>query len=146
MASPTAKPASSSGSDSDPHAAVDPRKRKRMESNRESARRSRLRKQQHLDELINQVTQLKGENARATSQIAAYDQQLTGLDSENAVLSARVAELTERLRSLNSVLRLIEEFSGTDMDIPELPDPLLEPWQLPCPSQPVMAPREMFQC
>lgn len=145
MTSPAAKPASS-GSDSDPHATVAQRKRKRMESNRESARRSRLRKQQHLDELINQAARLKSENGRAAAQIAAYEQQLAGLDSENAVLGARVGELTERLRSLNSVLRLIEEFSGADMDIPELPDPLLEPWQLPCPSQPIVPPREMFQC
>ncbi|CAA6654401.1 unnamed protein product [Spirodela intermedia] len=124
--SSTGKP-TSSGSESDPQATVDQRKRRRMESNRESARRSRMRKQQHLDELIKQAAQLDEEN------------QFAKLDLENAILGARVMELTERLQSLNSVLYMVEEFSGVAMDIPEIPDPLLKPWQLPCPSQAITA-------
>ncbi|KAL5717563.1 hypothetical protein ACHQM5_010546 [Ranunculus cassubicifolius] len=41
---------------------------------------------------------------------------------------------SDRLQSLNSVLHLIEEVSGFNMDIPEISDPLLKPWHLPCPS------------
>lgn len=144
MSSATAK-STSSGSESDAPVVMDQRKRKRMESNRQSARRSRMRKQQHLDELIGQVAQLQGDNARVATQIDAYAQQFAGLDSENAVLQAQVMELTERLHSLNSVLRLVEEFSGVAMDIPEIPDPLLKPWQLPRPSQPITASADMFQ-
>ncbi|CAA7388977.1 unnamed protein product [Spirodela intermedia] len=136
--SSTGKP-TSSGSESDPQATVDQRKRRRMESNRESARRSRMRKQQHLDELIKQAAQLDEENARIVVQIDAYAQQFAKLDLENAILGARVMELTERLQSLNSVLYMVEEFSGVAMDIPEIPDPLLKPWQLPCPSQAITA-------
>ncbi|KAF3779746.1 bZIP transcription factor 53 [Nymphaea thermarum] len=136
---------SSSGSEGDPHSVVDDRKRKRMISNRESARRSRMRKQQHLDELLGQVTLLQTENNQMVSRIDAAAQQYQGIDGENAVLRAQVNELTERLQYLNSVLHFLEDFSGMAMDIPEIPDPLLKPWQLPCPPQPIFASADMLQ-
>lgn len=124
-------------------AGVDQRKRRRMESNRESARRSRLRKQQRVEELVNQAVALKEESARMAAQAAAVEEKLAVLESENAVLGAQMMELKERLQSTNSVLRLVEEFSGISVDIPEMPDPLLRPWQLPCPSHPIMASAEI---
>ncbi|XP_039114722.1 bZIP transcription factor 53-like [Dioscorea cayenensis subsp. rotundata] len=117
---------------------MDQRKRKRMLSNRESARRSRMRKQQHLDELINQVEHLKNENSQIETQADLLNQQFLIVDSENCALRSEVMDLTERLRSMNSVLEFVGEFSGMMMDIQEIPDPLLKPWQLPCPTQPVM--------
>ncbi|KAK9685003.1 hypothetical protein RND81_10G248900 [Saponaria officinalis] len=120
----------SSGSDSDPrYANLDDRKRKRMISNRESARRSRMRKQQHLDELIVQASNFQTENAHLTQRIDAVSQLYVGVASENNVLRAQMMELTDQLRSLNSVLQIIEEVSGLNM---EISDTLLEPWQLPC--------------
>ncbi|KAJ4786659.1 hypothetical protein LUZ62_037905 [Rhynchospora pubera] len=118
---------------------IDNRKRKRMISNRESARRSRQRKQQHLDDLVNQVAHLKEDNARISMQATMIMDRFLSLDSDNAVLRAQLAELTGRLQSVNSVLRMLEEFSGVDMDIPEIPDPLMRPWQIPCPAQPIVA-------
>ncbi|KAJ1695994.1 hypothetical protein LUZ63_012692 [Rhynchospora breviuscula] len=120
---------------------VDNRKRKRMISNRESARRSRQRKQQHLDDLVNQVAHLKEDNARISMQAAMIMDRFLTLDSDNAVLRAQLAELSGRLQSVNSVLRMLQEFSGVDldMDIPEMPDPLMRPWQIPCPAQPIVA-------
>ncbi|KAI3980747.1 hypothetical protein MKX01_025312 [Papaver californicum] len=121
----------------------DERKKKRMLSNRESARRSRMRKQQHLDELINEVGQLQKENDEIVKRVNHIEENFSRFDSKNNILRAQIAELTDRLQSLNSVLRAIEEISGFPMDIPEIPDPLLKPWQLPCPSQPIMA--NMYQ-
>ncbi|KAG1365302.1 bZIP transcription factor 53 [Cocos nucifera] len=135
-----------SGSEEDAQLMMDERKRKRMLSNRESARRSRMRKQQHLDDLVNQVALLKEENSQISMQINLLTQQYVRLESENTVLRTQVMELTDRLRSLNSLLHLVEELSGMSMDIPEIPDPFLKPWQLPCPAQPIMASAEMFQC
>ncbi|XP_039126671.1 bZIP transcription factor 53-like [Dioscorea cayenensis subsp. rotundata] len=124
----------------------DQRKRKRMISNRESARRSRMRKQQHMDDLTNQVAELKNENSQIIAQVNLIAEQYLNSDLENAVLRTQVIELTERLRSLSSVLRFVEEFSGTPMYIPEIPDPLLQPWKLPQPVQPIIASAKMFQC
>lgn len=133
-----------SGSEEDAQLIMDERKRKRMLSNRESARRSRMRKQQHLDDLVNQVALLKEENSQILMQVNLFTQQYVRMESENTILRTQVMELTDRLRSLNSVLHLVEELSGMAMDIPEIPDPLLRPWQLPCPAQPIMASANMF--
>lgn len=122
------------------------RKRKRMISNKESARRSRIRKQQHVESLIRQVTQLQNENKFIEEKINNIADVYIGLAIENNVMRAQLSELTDRLRSLNSVLQIAEEVVGYAVDIPEIPDALLEPWQLPCPMQTVAAPSSMFQC
>lgn len=124
---------------------MDEKKRKRMISNRESARRSRMRKQQHQDELLTQATKLKSENAEIAKKINAASQMYVAVESDNNVLRAQMMELTDRLRSLNSVLQIVEDVSGFAMDIPEIPDALMEPWQLPCPSLPIMATSDVFQ-
>ncbi|OVA02535.1 Basic-leucine zipper domain [Macleaya cordata] len=137
----------SSGSEGDPqYVMVDDKKKRRMISNRESARRSRMKKQQHLDDLLNQVVQLQKKNNEIANRVNATTQVYNNVESENKILRAQMMELTDRLQSLNSVLRIVEEVSGFAMDIPEIPDPLLKPWQLPCPSQPIMASADMFQC
>eukprot|EP00268_Persea_americana_P032281 TRINITY_DN3167_c0_g1_i1.p2 TRINITY_DN3167_c0_g1~~TRINITY_DN3167_c0_g1_i1.p2 ORF type:complete len:145 (-),score=37.78 TRINITY_DN3167_c0_g1_i1:693-1127(-) len=144
MSSPQSQ--QNSTSDEDPHQVMDHKRKRRMLSNRESARRSRMKKQKHLDDLITQVTQLKTENSQIMSQIDNATQHYMKMDSENTILRTQVLELTDRLQSLNSVLFIMEEVSGLAMDIPEIPDPLLKPWQLPCPSHPIMASADIFQC
>ncbi|GLT43133.1 hypothetical protein SLA2020_171040 [Shorea laevis] len=135
----------SSGSDSDPrYAMIDERKRKRMESNRESARRSRMRKQKQLEDLLNEITALQNENSQLVQRISTASQRYNEMEAANDVLRAQAMELTERLRSLNTVLELAEDVSGTPVDIPEIPVSFMEPWQLPYPVQPIMASAEMF--
>ncbi|KAG2260934.1 hypothetical protein Bca52824_080228 [Brassica carinata] len=128
-------------SDNDPRyaAVTDERKRKRMISNRESARRSRMRKQKQLGDLINEVTVLKNDNAKITEQVDVATRKYVEMESRNDVLRAQASELTERLRSLNSVLEMVEEISGQALDIPEI-----NPWQVSCPMQPISASADMF--
>ncbi|XP_050204055.1 bZIP transcription factor 53 [Mercurialis annua] len=136
----------SSGSDGDPrYANVDERKRKRMISNRESARRSRQRKQKQMEDLINEAALLQNENSKLRQSADVSSQRYAEVKSANDVLKAQANELTDRLRSLNSVLQLVEDYSGFAVDIPEIPDPLLRPWQLPCSVQPIMAAADLFE-
>ncbi|XP_042416908.1 bZIP transcription factor 53-like [Zingiber officinale] len=136
---------SSSEGDSQPVIDEHERKRKRMLSNRESARRSRMRKQQHLKELMSEEEEIKSQNAQISMQIPAVTQQYMELESDNAVLRVQIHELTQRLQSINSMLRNVAEVSGMTMDTPEMPDPLLKPWQIPCLTHPIMANAQTLQ-
>ncbi|KAL4297706.1 hypothetical protein GQ457_12G031010 [Hibiscus cannabinus] len=92
-----------SGSEEDLHQ----RKRKRMESNRESARRSRMRKQKRLDDLVAQVTQLANDNNQILTSITFTTQHYMNMEAENSVLRAQMMELSQRLDSLNEILHFL---------------------------------------
>ncbi|KAH0462350.1 hypothetical protein IEQ34_009925 [Dendrobium chrysotoxum] len=125
---------------------IDERKRKRMLSNRESARRSRMKKQQHLDDMMNQISQFKEENDGILNQVNLISMKYSRLDAENSAMRSRVMELTERLKFLNTTLKQVEEKSGMAMDIPEIPDTILKPWPFTCSVQPFLRSAYMFQC
>lgn len=101
-----------SGSEEDLQALMDQRKRKRMLSNRESARRSRMRKQKHLDDLVSQVGQLRKENQQILTSVNITTQQYLSVEAENSVLRAQVGELSHRLESLNEMIELLNASSG----------------------------------
>ncbi|MCI30018.1 ocs element-binding factor 1-like, partial [Trifolium medium] len=122
----------------------DERKRKRMLSNRESARRSRMKKQKQLEDLSDEANRLQIENKKLLESIKAKEEACIENIAANGVLRAQTMELTDRLRFLNSILEIAEEVSGFSVEIPEIPDPLLEPWQIPRPIQPIMASADMF--
>ncbi|XP_027346890.1 bZIP transcription factor 11-like [Abrus precatorius] len=95
---------SPSGSEGD---IMEQRKRKRMLSNRESARRSRMRKQQHLEGLSAQVDELKKENTQISTSIGITTQLYLKVEGENAILRVQMAELSNRLQSLNEIINFI---------------------------------------
>ncbi|KAK9165450.1 hypothetical protein Scep_000641 [Stephania cephalantha] len=96
-----------SGSEEDLQLLMDQRKRKRMLSNRESARRSRLRKQKQLDDLMAQVAHLRKENSQIVTSLNMTTQHYLNIDSENSVLRAQEAELSHRLESLMGIVRYL---------------------------------------
>ncbi|CAA3024797.1 bZIP transcription factor 11-like [Olea europaea var. sylvestris] len=99
---------------------MDQRKRTRMQSNRESARRSRMKKQKRLDDLSAQIAQLRNKNSHILTSLNLTTQDCMKMEAENLVLKAQFVELSERLQSLNEILnyiksnsnRMFEDFQG----------------------------------
>ncbi|OIW06551.1 hypothetical protein TanjilG_29972 [Lupinus angustifolius] len=79
---------------------INERKHRRMISNRESARRSRMRKQKQLDELWSQVMWLRNENHKLLDKLnhvsECHDQTL----QENAKLKEQTSELQQIIRDM----------------------------------------------
>lgn len=89
---------SSSGSD------IDERKHKRMISNRESAKRSRMRKQKHLENLRSQVSRLKLANRQTMNRLSVAVQQNQLVLRENEYLLSESAMLRQRLWNIRQAL------------------------------------------
>ncbi|KAL6993520.1 hypothetical protein U1Q18_011633 [Sarracenia purpurea var. burkii] len=70
------------------------RKQKQMISNRESARRSRTRKQKHLEDLAALAGQLGEENRSIVTSVNVTTRLCINVEAENSVLRAQAAELT----------------------------------------------------
>ncbi|KFK41975.1 hypothetical protein AALP_AA2G196000 [Arabis alpina] len=113
-----------SGSESDlrERDLIDERKRKRKQSNRESARRSRMRKQKHLDDLTVQVNHLRKENSQIVAGIAVTSQHYAAIEAENSVLRAQLLELNHRFNSLTEIVDFVETGFGIETGHGELID------------------------
>ncbi|GLU00468.1 hypothetical protein SLE2022_178360 [Rubroshorea leprosula] len=141
---------SSSSSEEDLQQVMDQRKRRRMQSNRESAPRSRMRKQKHLDDLIAQVSGLTRENNQIRTSVNIITSQLyLNLEAENSVLRAQMVELNTRLQSLNEITDFINTSNGVLFrDDHQLSDEsFMDPWDGAsscCGNQPIMASAEMI--
>ncbi|KAL8028769.1 hypothetical protein ABFX02_14G182400 [Erythranthe guttata] len=100
---------------------TDAKRTRRMLSNRESARRSRRRKQAHLTELETQVSQLKVENSSLLKRLndisqkyneAAVDNRVLKADVETLRAKVKMAEETvKRVTGLNPILQAMSEIS-----------------------------------
>lgn len=82
----------------------DERKRRRMISNRESARRSRMRKQKHLENLRNQVNRLKIGNRELTNRLRVFIHYCEVVGSDNDRLLSESVMLRQRLWDIRQVL------------------------------------------
>ncbi|XP_076940679.1 bZIP transcription factor 44-like [Bidens hawaiensis] len=152
--------ANSSGSDetrsastySPPDDVIDEKKRKRKESNRESARRSRMRKQKHAADLMAESNKIKNDNDQIRATINVTTQRFVEIDAKNSVLRAQMSELSQRLDSLNGNLDSIK-MNGNDTTHQCMNDGLFEsgfvfvenPWNMMCLNQPpIMGSADMF--
>ncbi|BAT82065.1 hypothetical protein VIGAN_03201200 [Vigna angularis var. angularis] len=87
---------------------------------------------------------LQGANKKLVENIKVKEEACAETKSANNILRAQTMELTERLCFLNSILEIAEEVRGFSVEIPDIPDPLLKPWQIPHSTQPIMATANMF--
>ncbi|GMI96823.1 basic leucine-zipper 44 [Hibiscus trionum] len=133
-----------SGSEEDLHQLMDQRKRKRMESNRESARRSRMRKQKLLDDLTSQVAQLAKENNQILTSITFTTQHYLNMEAENSVLRAQIMELTQRLDSLNEILHYLNNGAYGSEGFETSDESFTDPFDIPHLNQPIMASADMM--
>ncbi|KAM3328217.1 basic leucine zipper 43 [Capsicum galapagoense] len=78
----------------------DERKQRRMISNRESARRSRMRKQRHLDELWSQVLRLRTENNNLIDKLNHVSECHEKVLQENVQLKEEASDLRQMLTDL----------------------------------------------
>ncbi|OVA06207.1 Basic-leucine zipper domain [Macleaya cordata] len=159
MASSSGTSSGSFGSEDQSLLVIDQRKQKRMLSNRESARRSRMRKQKHLDGLTAQVAQLRKENNQILTSLNITTQHYLNIESENSILRAQMEELSHRLQSLNEIIHYLNannmsfESTTTDhhhhyhlQDFQTTPaDNFMNPWNSVYLNQPIMASADMFQ-
>ncbi|CAN8312148.1 unnamed protein product [Cochlearia groenlandica] len=88
---------------------IDERKQRRMISNRESARRSRMRKQRHLDELWSQVIRLRSDNHCLIDKLNHVSESHDIALKENAKLKEETCDL----RQLISEIRSNNEYDNT---------------------------------
>ncbi|KAL8159583.1 hypothetical protein V2J09_001120 [Rumex salicifolius] len=136
---------------------------RRMISNRESARRSRRRKQAHLSELETQVSQLKVENSSLLERLtdishkyneAAVDNRVLKADIETLRAKVKMAEETvKRATGMNPLLQAMSEISTTsfptynasptnsaDASVPDHGNPRQHLYDPPAPLNPIQAP------
>ncbi|KAL3654342.1 hypothetical protein CASFOL_004023 [Castilleja foliolosa] len=103
---------------------IDERKQRRMLSNRESARRSRMRKQRHLDELWSQVVRLRAENHSLVEKLShvseSHDravQENERLKDENSGLRQMVTDL-----QINNSYNILRDFDDISCNTAHLTD------------------------
>ncbi|CAJ1875494.1 unnamed protein product [Sphenostylis stenocarpa] len=87
-------------------------KKKKMLKNRESAKRSRTRKQEQLLNVTNEVNDLQGVNKKLVECIKAKEEAFIQTEAANDILRAQAKELTDRLRFLNSIIQGTQDAKG----------------------------------
>lgn len=104
--SPVVSPNSGSEGSNRSIISMDDRKRRRMVSNRESARRSRWRKKRHLEDLTDQLNRLTGENRELESQLSRVIHRCHVVRRENGRLRSECVALAARHRHLCRIMKL----------------------------------------
>lgn len=134
---------SSSGDDDENKYATitDLKKRKRMISNRESARRSRMKREQHIKDLNDQITYFTSKSSEILKKTNEVGRRYVAVEAENRILRMHGEELKKRLEYLEGMLDSYNRSSSINNGVVEnnddcfmmdiLQDPDLKPWLQP---------------
>ena len=101
---------------------INERKHRRMISNRESARRSRMRKQKHLDELWSQVVWLRNENHQLLDKLNHVSDSHDRVLQENVQLREEASELRQMLCDMQLHSPCLPLSPLEDHDVPCSPE------------------------
>lgn len=124
----------SSGSEGDDrYSTMDEKKRKRMISNRESARRSRMRREQHLKDLRSQIAFFESKRNEMIQRMNQISQSYAVIETENRVLMAQKEELSKRLECAEIISSYINGGTSSEYNLMEFvgEDPWMKAWQAP---------------
>ncbi|WCJ43886.1 Basic-leucine zipper (bZIP) transcription factor family protein [Euphorbia peplus] len=94
---------------------ADAKRVRRMLSNRESARRSRRRKQAHLTELETQVSELRVENSSLQKRLSDINQKYNEAAVDNRVLKADVETLRAKVKMAEQTVKRITGLDAADI-------------------------------
>ncbi|KAB2005617.1 hypothetical protein ERO13_D11G259400v2 [Gossypium hirsutum] len=100
---------------------ADAKRVRRMLSNRESARRSRRRKQAHLTELESQVSQLRVENANLLKSLTDISQRYNEAAVNNRILKADVETLKAKVKMAVEAIKRTTGLNPVFHALPEIP-------------------------
>lgn len=92
---------------------TDEKKRKRMLSNRESARRSRMKREQHVKDLNDQTIYFSTKRTETVQKIDEVTRRFGAIDSENKFLRMQGLELKKRLELLEEMLASYNNISNS---------------------------------
>lgn len=84
-------------------AVADEKKRRRMISNRESARRSRMKREQHMKDLNDQIAYFRSKSGEIARKIEEIGRCYAAVEAENGRLRMHGEELKKRLRLLEEM-------------------------------------------
>ncbi len=110
-----------------------------MESNRESARRSRIKKQRHMEDLVNEIGFLQKEICKTSTSCEAILQMSELVKAENRLLRDEQARLEQQLSRLEWMLMNLGHDGYLADNIFQVQEPHLQPWQVHGLQQPIMA-------
>ncbi|XP_071688496.1 bZIP transcription factor 44-like [Rutidosis leptorrhynchoides] len=94
---------------------VDDKKLKRKISNRESAKRSRMKKEQHMKDLNDQIFHYTKKRDEMIMKIDGIAKGYTAMETENMVLKSQKQELEKRLEYAENVCVIYEGESHVSM-------------------------------
>ncbi|KAI3826044.1 hypothetical protein L1987_00086 [Smallanthus sonchifolius] len=118
---------------------VDEKKMKRMISNRESARRSRMKKEQHMKNLNDQIFYFTKKKDEMVLKIEGIAKDNAVMEMENMVLRSQKEELEKRLEYANHVCGWYEGDGHVSMAVMDIvQEPWLRPWEQKQPSNSIM--------